>query len=160
MNITYTITGVAEAEARIKGLPQRLRAELNAEMELQIADLTTDVVRNKLSGQVLRAVSGRLRNSIGGRVKDDWPVVTGTTYSAGVPYAKILEYGGKTDPHQIVPTNARALHFVWHGDEVFFSRVNHPGSQIPQFAYLRQSLYDLSDQIRMGFKDAVLRSVQ
>lgn len=47
----------------------------------------------------------------------------------GISYAAMLEYGGRTSPHIIVPKKANVLHFfLKDGTEVFTKRVRHPGS--------------------------------
>ena len=73
-----------------------------------------------------------------------------------MPYAGILEYGGKTAAHDIVPSKARALAFFAGGTRRFARIVHHPGSTIRAFAYMGNALDDLQDEIESGLKDAVL----
>ena len=62
----------------------------------------------------LRAISGRLRNSLT-RVEATITSGGNVTSSIGsnVKYAAILEFGGQTRPHDIVARNGKALAFGW-----------------------------------------------
>lgn len=160
MIIDYEITGVEESVGRLMSLTDLLRAGLTNEMEHQMADLSRYVVDSKLNGQYLQRQTGQLANKVTAGVDSpsDGPIV-GRVYVDGVAYARILELGGHTAPHQIIPTAALALRFPWNDGFRFASRVNHPGSKIPEFSYLRDSLQDLSAQIISGLEDAVERSL-
>lgn len=161
MNFTFEITGVEATSARLMGMDERIRHELRTEMEFQMVDLVQDIVGTKLSGQLLQRKSGRLADSITADVSDEGGSIVGRAYVAGnVPYAGILEHGGQTAAHIITPKAALALHFLWNGDEVFRAVVRHPGSKIPEFAYMRVGLYDMTDQILAGLQEAVERGAK
>ena len=83
-----------------------------------------------------------------------------TVESDDVPYAGILEYGGKTAAHDIVPSKALALAFVAGGAERFAKIVHHPGSTIRAFAYMGSALDDLQNAIESGLKAAVLEALE
>lgn len=53
-------------------------------------------------------------------------------------YAAAVHEGSK--PHVIRAKNAKALHFFWHGREVFRASVHHPGTKARP--YLRNALND------------------
>ncbi len=53
-------------------------------------------VRANLSGAILKSRSGTLVNSINSDLEDDGSTFTASVESEDVPYANILEYGGKT----------------------------------------------------------------
>jgi hypothetical protein len=59
----------------------------------------------------------------------------------------------RTDPHEITPDDAEALHFFVDGQEVFTSRVNHPGSPGNDF------LADATDATRLEIVDRLRRVV-
>ena len=106
------------------------------------------VKNDKLSGAVLNAGSGTLRDSIAANVSADADGVVASVGSEGdVKYAAIQEYGGKTSAHEILPIKAQALAFVVGGAQVFARRVEHPGSVIPERSSLRSSLDDMRDEI-------------
>ena len=160
MDFSYIISGTPEVLAGLQSLPDRLRVELNTEMEDIVAYLAMYVVTDKLSGQVLAQRSGRLAGSVGGGVTTDaGGTVTGTV-TADAPYAGIQERGGVTKPHTILPVTGRALKFRLGDQDVFASRVKHPGSVMPERSYLRSSLVDLHDRIVGDLSDAVARSIR
>jgi phage gpG-like protein len=113
-------------------------------------------VRANLSGAILKSRSGALLNSISSDVENDGSSFTASVESDGVPYAGILEYGGKTAAHDIVPSKARVLAFAVGGARRFARIVHHPGSVIRAFAYMGGALDDLQDEIEGELKDAVL----
>lgn len=49
------------------------------------------------------------------------------TVIASANYSADIEYG--TNAHEIKPVNAQALHFKQNGKDVFYKKVNHPGTQ-------------------------------
>lgn len=160
MNIYTEVTGVSDVVGWIQDLPDKIRTECLTSMENIVADVVGYVVSDKLSGQVLARRSGRLQASIYGSAAIQGDLVVGEIGSKGVPYAAIQEYGGQTSPHEIFPTAARALSFIWGGDRVFFAHVNHPGSKMPENSYLRSAILDMHEVILEEFRDGVLRAIQ
>ena len=117
--------------------------------------LQAQVMAN-LSGAILKPRSGALLSSITSELEDDGSGLTATLESDDVPYAGILEYGGKTAAHDIMPSKAKALAFIASGAQRFARIVHHPGSAIRAFAYMGSALDDLQDDIENGLKEAVL----
>ncbi len=134
---------------------RHLRDAVNARARALRDELETRI-RLKLTGGVLQTRSGALAGSILSIIGDDETDTTVTVSSAGVPYAAIQEFGGKTAAHEIVATNAKALAFNAAGGLVFAKRLHHPGSNIPSRSYLASSLTELRDEIESGFKSAIL----
>jgi phage gpG-like protein len=118
-----------------------------------------DKIKANLSGAILQSRSGALLGSISSDIEDDGSGVTTTVTSADVPYAGILEYGGKTGAHDILPSKARALAFVAGGTQRFAGIVHHPGATIRAFAFMSSALDDLRDEIGAGLKAAVLGAI-
>ncbi|MHB8885815.1 MAG: hypothetical protein ACYC5H_12210 [Methylovirgula sp.] len=138
----------AEAvQAALAARADRLRARLE------------DEIKQNLSGDVLATRSGALLNSISTDLEDDGAEITVSAESSGVPYAAILEYGGKTAAHEIVATKAKALAFIVGGEQRFAKVVHHPGSMIQAYGYMGGALEGLEDAIRSGLKDAVLEAL-
>ena len=117
-------------------------------------------IQQKLTGEVLQARSGALAASILSSVENNESETTISFSSYGVPYAAIQEFGGKTAAHEIVAVNAKSLAFQAAGDQVFRVRVHHPGSTIPARSYLGNSLAEARDEIRSGFKQAILKALR
>jgi phage gpG-like protein len=76
-----------------------------------------------------------------------------------VEYAKILEVGGQTPPHEIVPRFKKALAFTVGSEDVVVKRVQHPGSRIPAQPYLRPALAESKQEIRTLIVRSVIGSI-
>ena len=146
--LTVDLAGAEALDARLGALPAQLVADLAAKAAL-LAEALADKVRDeKLSGQVLNAVSGVLRESIVAEIAIEGDAVVASVGSAGdVKYAAIHEYGGKTAAHEILPSKASVLAFVAGGAMRFARRVEHPGSVMPERSYLRSSFAEMMDEI-------------
>ena len=106
--LDVSISGLDELQGKLANFPGAFIAKLNLSCDELAAALADKVRSDKLSGGVLNSRSGALAASIFADVVGDGESVTATVGSAGVPYAGIQEYGGKTAAHEIVPDKARA----------------------------------------------------
>jgi phage gpG-like protein len=149
------VTGETALTARLSALPDAVQAAVKDRLA-QLADaLLAHVVQDKLSGQVLQAKSGALRNSIVLEMTDDGQQVTVRLFSRGdVKYAAIQEFGGRTTPHDIVPNKAKALAFLGKGGLTFAKVVHHPGSTIPARPFMRPALSEMGPMIASELKAA------
>lgn len=116
-------------------------------------------IKANLSGEILKTRSGALLGSISSDLDDDGSHVTVTAESDDVPYAGILEFGGKTAAHTIVATKAKALAFIADGARRFARLVHHPGSSIRATAFMGSALDAMTDEIEGGLKDAVCEAL-
>ena len=147
------VQGLDETSARFDAYPAALQAALGAKAT-ELAAALADLVKDKLSGAVLNAGSGALRDSIAAGVTADADGVLASVGSEGdVKYAAIQEYGGKTSAHEILPVKGDVLAFVAGNGQHFARRVEHPGSVIPERSYLRSSLEDMKDEILAALAD-------
>lgn len=71
------------------------------------------------------------------------------TITANANYSADIEYG--TNAHEIKPVNAKALHFKQNGKDVFYKKVNHPGTK-PN-PVMRMAARTVQKQIPEIFKD-------
>lgn len=71
------------------------------------------------------------------------------TVTADANYSADIEYG--TNAHEIKPVNAKALHFKQNGKDVFYKKVNHPGTK-PN-PVMRMAARTVQKQIPQIFKD-------
>ena len=156
---TVELRGDKELIARLDQMPERVRASLYNKVASLASILKTYIIDKKLSGQVLHHRSGDLWRSIHDEATQSANAVLGRVYSAGVPYAAIHEYGGKTSAHIIEAKTAQALRFEKGGEEIFAKSVNHPGSVMTERSYMRSSLADKKDEIIEGMNDAVMQGV-
>jgi phage gpG-like protein len=129
-------------------------AALADQAETAQADLEARI-RGKLSGEVLHVRSGALLGSINTEVEDDDGSINITAGSSGVPYAAILEHGGKTAAHEIVAVKAKALAFLMGGARVFAKSVHHPGSLIRAYAYLSGTLDEAAGDMEANLTHAI-----
>lgn len=93
--IRHEIVGDKEVIAHLMAFPPSLRTQLRAEVNKQSVDLWNYVKDNKLSGQVLRHVTGHLKDSINVQVTETSTGVHGQVGGLGkaVKYAAYHEYG-------------------------------------------------------------------
>ena len=144
----FALVGDDALDARLDAFAAALGDALAAKAETLALALADTVKLDKLSGQVLAARSGALRDSIEAEVAADGDAVVATIGSVGdLKYAAIQEYGGKTGAHEILPVKGKVLAFVAGGATRFAARVEHPGSTIPERSYLRSTLDEQSDAI-------------
>lgn len=141
---------LAKQRRRTANLPDALASEMQTQMTR-----TADYVRaQKLSGEVLNRRSGTLSRSIYGTGSVKSGTVIGILGSRGVPYANIWENTG-SKAHTIVPIDAKALHFVIGGKDVFAMRVNIP-QQNPR-PFLKPSLNENQERILQALRGRVLQ---
>lgn len=158
MDVTVTVTGDRELITRFKTMPRAINAALYAKVLALSLKLEKKIKVEKLNGQVLNRITGALARSIHSLVDRGADFVIGRVFSSGdVKYAAIHEYGGTTKPHIIVPKKANVLAMANGG---FAMRVNHPGSKMPERSYMRSSLHDMSVEISLGMKTAVVAAIQ
>jgi phage gpG-like protein len=164
LKITVKLEGDQALIARLTAMPERVRVALVKKVT-ELALKLEVKVKGKLSGEVLNVRTGALRRSIFHEVYEGYDAGSGGASTTGVfgkvgssgdvKYAGIHEFGGKTPPHVIYPVKGKALAFMMGGKQVFFAKVNHPGSVIPERSFLRSSLKDMREEITIGLTDAV-----
>lgn len=156
------LKGDSELIAKIDAAPQNVRRELTKEITAIVLLLEGHIKRDKLSGQVLHVRSGDLRRSVHA-VLPVLQTATGVTGKVGqsgdVKYGAIHEFGGTTPAHVIEAKKGEALAFMMGGKQVFFKKVNHPGSVMPERSYMRSGLADLREEIGQRLQGAVKRGI-
>ena len=77
------------------------------------------------------------------------------------PQARILEKGGRTGPHTIVPKKAMYLTFYWPkvGHWVSLKRVNHPGSVFEPRPVLGRALTHVTPRILRDIKKEIRKTL-
>jgi phage gpG-like protein len=155
------LKGASELMASLDALPDTLRAALTEKVQNQAQALYSQVVDVNLDGGVLNSRSGALRDSMQLEVQPQDALIAATIYANGAaPYAAILEFGGKTSAHEILPDKAKALAFVVNGKQFFARRVQHPGSTFAARSYLGSALDEQSDDIAQGLQDVVVATAE
>jgi hypothetical protein len=130
------------AIAKLETLKKRLRTGVGEAVESAAARLRA-IVQAKLSGEVLKARSGALRDSI--RAAMDADGTAARVFSDGsVPYARVQEYGGRVNVPAMAPVNAKALAFAYGGRMVFAKHAAAHVVSLPECSYLRSSLAEFA----------------
>lgn len=162
MLVNVTVVGDRALIARFKHMPRAVNQALYVKVLALSLKLEKLVKVGKLNGQVLNRITGALARSIHQNVDRNIHSVIGRVFSSGdVKYAGIHEFGGTTAPHVILPKKASVLAFMGKsGGMVFTRRVNHPGSKMPERSFLRSSLHQMSTEISLGMKEAVVQAIQ
>jgi phage gpG-like protein len=145
------------AIARLEDMRERLRAGVGDAIDDGAVRLLA-LVRTKLSGEVLQARSGALRDSI--RAATDADGAGAQVFADGsIPYARIQEYGGRIDMPEIAPDKAKALAFAYGGRMVFAKHTAAHVVDIPQRSYLRSALAEfapaLLDELRKAARESL-----
>lgn len=152
-----TISGASEVMARLGAMPQKMHDAILIKM-VELEQLVIAKVRDNLSGVVLNAKSGALRDSIAGSISDTPNSITATVGSYGNEYAAIQEFGGKTAAHDILPVKGQALAFLMEGKLQFAKVIHHPGSNIPARSYLGSALDEMHEEIVRGLGEAIVEA--
>jgi len=143
--------------ARLAGLPDALRARLG----VAFADIGAALyarVQEKLDGEAVRSVTGRLKGAITQEVGEKAASVGLDT--AAAPYGAALEFGATIPAQLIAVKNAKALAFVVAGQQVFAKHVMRPTFVLPAHSFLRSALDEMAPDILAQLDDAVAETVQ
>ncbi len=103
-------------------------------------------VKQKLSGEVLKVQTGRLRRSIHLEMERSSHSVTAVV-GTNVFYGRLHELGHSVPGHVVQVQQAKALHFVQGGGEVFAKRVFVPAYNRRKRSFLQSSLQEMTPEI-------------
>lgn len=157
MNFSLEIQGDEAVIARFDELPPKLRAALTKKISYLTLYLENYIKTEKLSGQVLNVVTGRLRRSIYSKVTQTEDNVIGEVASSGdVKYAAIHEFG--FDGDELVREHTREI-------KQAFGKAITPKTVVvkeftrrmvmPERSFMRSSFRDLKAMLQQGVEDAV-----
>lgn len=141
--IGLELIGDAEVVRKLASIPPRMREELKAGIGRLALKLQRNVVRDKLSGQVLKVRTGRLRRSITNTVIDEGSSVSGIV-STPVVYAPIHEYGfhGTQSVRESLRTIKQAFGRSIAPKQITV-RAHDRRVNLPERSFLRSALRDL-----------------
>lgn len=155
IRIDVKVEGVDATVRTLDGVAALSVIETRRAIGRLILQLQKKVVREKLTGQVLKVKHGTLRRSIDVGVADRGSAVEGSV-GTNVKYAAIHEFGGRTAAHEIKARKAKALRFqLASGAAQFRKSVMHPGSKMPERSFLRSALREMDGAIREEFEQAI-----
>ena len=142
----------------------KLATTVHGEMERTVRGLTealwAHVKTDKLQGQVLRHITGKLSNSIETAIEDNPDSIVGRVFSNGTaPYAHRFEYGYqgpeavKSFQRRQTQAFGRPIDPITVTVAAFTRQANQPAR-----SFLRSSLKDMAGQIEKALIDAVARA--
>lgn len=166
INITGIVTGDKEVVAHLSDLPTNVRESLTAAMNRITIDLQGYVVRNKLSGQLLKRRTGTLAASMQHRVVSNADGVTGVVGSrinegAPLKYAKPLEDGfdGEVSVREHLRQMTTAFGKAVKEPRKIMVRAHTAHRHVKAYKYLASSLAENRDsyiaQLRRAVSDGV-----
>lgn len=161
MSMIVQLRGHDELVEWLRSLPPLVQKLVHYKMQALASSISARI-KEKLSGTLLQVKSGALRNSIVGRTYEGKNSVTMSIGSRGnIPYAAILEYGGTTKAHTISPVKANVLRFMSKEGVIRYAKsVQHPGSRIPEFAYVRTTIDEMMGEVNAEIWDAAQEALR
>lgn len=143
---------------RLLDMPARIDSAVGRTVN-SLAIRLVAMVKGKLSGQVLKVRTGRLRRSIHKEIENSGSKVVATV-GTNVEYAKTHELGLTIPAHIVRARRAQALAFQWKGKLQFFKSVRIPAVKMPRRSFLEASLNQLEPTIRAELESEVLRTIK
>lgn len=158
--IGIQITGAERVVKLLGDAPAKITASAKSSLDAWATELAGYIKANKLSGDPLNRRSGRLSSSVHPVTSQTSDTVSGGAGGgAGVPYAKIHEFGGLIPAHQVVVKNAQALSFTIDGVRRFAKSVQIPDVTMPERSYMRSGFEERApsgiEQLRAAVKAAI-----
>lgn len=154
--ISISFNGTDQAVvARFRVKSAQILAALARKLAALDFRLQAKVQGQKLQGQVLNQVTGKLAASVRALpVEEDTGKVSGTVQAGGGPafYGRIQEKGGTT-AYDIRPVNKMALAFMLDGKQVIRRLVHHPPLKARPF--MAPSLDEMTPEIVAGLQSAL-----
>lgn len=154
----------ATAQLRLRSMGIRVRERVRVELERQAIRLVRIVKEEKLSGQVLKNRTGRLRRSINYRMSIGPGDAIVATVGTNVPYAHIHEYG--FEGMETVRAHVRRIRsrdVQERGKQlaqgVGFVREHERHMHMPVRSFLRSTLREQFPTIRAALREAVAGAV-
>lgn len=163
------VRGMTRVTGRFRNATQALHDRLLGIIETETTEVAF-LARQRLAE--LFPNPQKMQNAIESAVQQGDSFILGSVVASGLPYLRIHEFGGVTQPHPIAAVNASALAFQSQGffrragvgkvtfrtgaasDTMFAKHVEHPGSVMPERSYLRYALTQRRSAIRAAFAQA------
>lgn len=160
---TVETVGLQELILRLENTSEKMTYRVAIAMQSAV-DALQDKVKERMGSYFSNP--GEMQNSLSSGVESSADDVTGTVTASGLPYLRILEYGGQTAAHSIFPKNGSALAFMMPGRVPFrtgaasgmfiVKSVEHPGSKFPERPYMRSALAMMKKQIVETLRPALV----
>lgn len=152
MTPQVTLVGLNATIQRLRDTRGRAEESLRDETVRLSIQLSTHVKRDKLSGQVLKNRTGRLRRSINYRVEGEGSKLFGIV-GTNVVYARAHEYGGPVTIRAHLRTITQAFGRKLKSPVTFEVRAH--TVTYPERSFLRSALADMSTEIKQKLAQAM-----
>ena len=156
IEIKATIVGAVEIEARFLTGRARVKEYVLRETHILTTKLQRKVKEEKLSGQVLKVRTGRLRRSINRRVDVLADQVIGRV-GTNVEYGRTWELTG-TPAMDIFPSRAKALRWIGPNGQPVFAGNVHKDAVGPK-PFLKPALAELRPEAVIRLAAAAYRGI-
>ena len=154
------IVGDEEVVTKMAHLSGRARRTITATVTRLTIKLSAKVKSDKLSGQVLKTVTGRLRRSINHRMKVSRGEITGSV-GTNVEYAAVHEFGFSGEVN--VRAHLREMRQAW-GRPITPRQVmvqaHSRTANYPERSFLRSALKDMTPEVQKSFENEIYRAMQ
>ncbi len=142
----------------LTGYNNRVRVELLKTIQKLTLELTNSIKNDKLTGQVLKVQTGRLRNSIQNDITQTENEITGSV-KTNVKYAKAHEYGfsGNVTVKEHLRTIKQAF-----GRSIEPKTINvksfTKNVKLPERSFMRSALRDINSKVKQEIQAALQRA--
>jgi hypothetical protein len=144
--IKFELKGDYDLVLKLRSLPGRVMEVLRVKLDALTSQTASDIVTDKLSGQILHKRTGILQASMHATPT----VIEGTTIRGGIEaaggpaaYGKAHEFGTGGMGWEIRSVKAKALAFQMSGKKVFAKSVFHP--PLPLRAFMKPTATELQE---------------
>lgn len=151
--IKGVIIGSEAITARFERMKDAM-PKLTAKIQKVVVELQGKVIKEKLSGQVLKVRSNNLRSSIHQTVSVDGSKITGIV-GTNVEYAAFHEYGfsGNQNIKEHLRTIKIAFGKPLKKPKIVTVRAHQRSVEYPEHSFLRSELANMADEIRVAISE-------
>lgn len=156
--VRIEVEGAAATARMLRGVAPRVMTSIEQRINAVSLRLLSRVKNDKLSGQVLKNRSGRLRGSITQEITERTDARIVAEVGTNKEYARPHEYGGKWE----VPAHQRMQRLAW-GKPMKNPRlvdVKKHDVVLPERSFLRSALREMAPEIRAEIAKAVEEGVR
>ncbi len=153
------LVGRDQLVAKLNKVTTGVRQALHTAIQVTVVDLQGQV-QTKLSGPVLKARSGRLRNSIAAKIEDSTDSIIGTV-AAKTPYAAIQEFGfqGSISVREHMRELTQAFGRPVEPARDILIQAHTRRTDLPERSYLRSTLAENAEGIAERLRHAVQQAI-
>ncbi len=154
--VINVVVSTGEVQSFLANKASMIIDALRAETRAQLQNLLSYIQNEKLNGQVLNRVKGRLYKGGVTEFKEETGVFKGSViFGRNVPYARILNYGGTIN---VPAVDGKLMVFERAGQTVFTTRHKAFTVQMPAHNFMESSLTEREPEIRAAYAETVQKA--